>query len=107
MANVQLSIEKETKAYAILSYLFGLWIIGLFKCKENNSYINSHLRYGIYFSLCDMFLWVPIAGQVLFVATCILRIAGIIYAASNRSFGLNLSIFTIFADKVLRKMASV
>lgn len=107
MANVSLSVSKDTKMYACLSYIFGLWIIGLFKCNEHNSYINSHLRHGIYFSLCDIFVWVPLLGQALFVCTLILRILGIIYALRNKSFELNMPLLTIFIDKTLRKMTTV
>ncbi|MCQ2533913.1 MAG: hypothetical protein MJ172_05030 [Clostridia bacterium] len=107
MSSATLSVSNESKTYAILSYVFGLWIIGLFKSKETSSYLNSHLRHGIYFSICDIFLWVPILGQALFIANLILRIIGVIYAMINRPFGINMPILTMLLDKVLRKMTTV
>ncbi|MCQ2482011.1 MAG: hypothetical protein MJ153_00815 [Clostridia bacterium] len=104
MSGAKLSVSNYTKLYAILSYIPGLWIIGLFKDTDNNSYINSHLRHGIYFSLCDMFAWVPGIGQFMLIATLILRILGIIYACTNRMYEFSLPILSTFANNLLRKM---
>lgn len=107
MSQATLDVSNESKIYAVLSYVFGLWIIGLFKSNDNSSYLNSHLRHGIYFSICDIFLWIPVLGQVLFLLNLFLRIAGVVYALMNRPFGISLPVFAILLDKVLRRMTTV
>jgi uncharacterized membrane protein len=85
------SSGSQNKLWAVLSYIFVLWIVPLWII-ERNDYAVYHARqaFGLFIAglVASVLQWVPAVGWALYyissIGLFILWIVGIVYAATGR-----------------------